>query len=108
MRCRHSSTAASSADDPSWITALVRWFLGQTSTDLAAIATLLEALPADRREPLSLEVATKAPLTSVDRWTVLTSFDRPWSSAFSAEAMKILSTDVSKDGEGCLASVSSD
>ena len=72
-------TAASSAGDPSWITALVRWFLGQTSTDLAAIATLLEALPADRRESLSLEMATKAPLTSVDRWTVLTSFDRPWS-----------------------------
>ena len=92
-------TAASSADDPSWITALVRWFLGQTSTDLAAIATLLEALPADRRESLSLEVATKAPLTSVDRWTVLTSFDRPWSSAFSAEAMKILSKDVSKEAK---------
>ena len=92
-------TAASSADDASWITALVRWFLGQTSTDLAAIATLLEALPADRREPLSLEVATKAPLTSVDRWTVLTSFDRPWSSAFSAEALKILSKDASKDAK---------
>ena len=92
MRCRRSSPPPAQQSDPRWSTALVRCLLGQPSIDLAAIATLLEALPADRREPLSLEMAAKAPLTSVDRWTVLTSFDRPWSHAFSAEAMKILST----------------
>ena len=34
---------------------------------------------------------TKARLTAVERWAVLTSFDRPWSPAFSAGAMKLLS-----------------
>jgi len=88
--------AATSAGDVNWSTVLVRWLLSQTSIDLGAITTLLERLADDQRESLLLEIVSKAPLTSVDRWTVLTSFDRPWSASFSAEAFKILNEHVSK------------
>ena len=89
--------AASSAGDATWSAALVRSLLDQTPIDLGSIATLLEGLPDDRRESLSLEMATKARLTGVDRWTVLTSSDRPWSPAFSAAAMKSLTAQPSSE-----------
>jgi hypothetical protein len=82
--------AATSAGDPEWSAALVRSLFDQPSIDVASIAALLEGLPDDRRESLALETIAKARLTSVDRWTLLTSFDRRWSPVFSATAMKIL------------------
>ncbi len=91
--------AAASAGDPAWSTALVRALRDQTSIDLDSIAALLEGLPDDQREALLLETLTKARLTSVDRWTVLTAFDRPWSPDFSAGAMKVLSAKVTKEPE---------
>jgi hypothetical protein len=81
--------AAGARRDAAWSAALVR-FLIDRADSLESIATLLEALPDDQRESLSLEILDRAPLTNVDRWTVLTSFDRPWSSTFSFEAMRIL------------------
>ena len=92
-------SAAASAGDPVWSTAMVRALRDQSSIDLDSIAALLEGLPDDQREALLLETLAKARLTSVDRWTVLTSFDRPWSPEFSAGAMKILSAKVTKDPE---------
>jgi hypothetical protein len=89
--------AAAAGGDAEWIATLTRWLLRQSPVDLAAVSTLLAGLPDDRREPLALEVATKAPLTSVDRWTVVTSFERPWSSSFSTEAMKAVTEQVSRD-----------
>ena len=61
------------------------------------IAALLEGLPDDRRESLSLETVSKAKLTTVERWAVLTSFDRQWSPAFSAGAMQILSAQAANE-----------
>ena len=89
--------AAAAARDTDWIATLVRWVIRQTPVDLAAVSTLLVGLPDDRREPLALEVALQAPLPSIDRWTILTSFDRPWSSTFSTEAMKAVTDQVSRD-----------
>jgi hypothetical protein len=96
--------AAALASDPTWSTALTRWLLDQTSIEFQPVTTLREllldprcALPADQRESVLLETATKAPLTL--RWMVLTSTDRPWSPAFSAGAMKILSAEVATEAE---------
>jgi hypothetical protein len=83
--------AATSAGDPDWSAALVRSLFDRASVDVASIAALLEGLPDDRRESLALETIAKGRLTSVDRWTLLTSFDRQWSPAFSASTMKLLS-----------------
>ena len=91
--------AANSAGDVNWSTVLVRWLLSQTSIDLGAIITLLERLADHQRESLLLEIVSKAPLTSVDRWTVLTSFDRPWSASFSTEAFRILNEHASKESD---------
>jgi len=91
--------AAGAAGDTTWSAALVRFLLDRRPIDLASIATLLEGLPDDRRESLSLEIASKGQLTFTERWTVLTSFDRPWSQAFSAAAMKSLSSPRSKESE---------
>ena len=89
--------AVTSAGDPAWSTALVRSVRDQPPINVAAIAALLEGLPDDQRESLSLETAAKAQLTMVDRWTVLTSFDRSWSPAFSKGAMQILSAHGGKE-----------
>jgi hypothetical protein len=83
--------AVTSTGDPAWSTALVRSVRDQRPFNVAATAALLEALPDDQRESLSLETAAQEPLTMAERWTVLTSFDRAWSEAFSARAMQILS-----------------
>ncbi len=91
--------AAKSAGDAPWITALIGWLLGQTPIDLAVMATLLEGLPHGQCEKVSLEIAAKARLTPVDRWTVLTSCDQMWSAEFSVEAMRILGQHASKSPE---------
>jgi hypothetical protein len=91
--------AAASTGDPAWSTALVRSLCNEPSTGVDSIAALLEGLPDDRRESLSLETVAKARLTTVERWALLTSFDRPWSPAFSAEAMKILSAQAANEPE---------
>lgn len=82
--------AARASGDAEWSAALVRYLHGQPSVEPHVFAGLLEGLPDDRRESLSLEIAKKPGLSAVDRWAILTSFDRPWSAAFSAEVMTIL------------------
>jgi hypothetical protein len=89
--------AATSAGDPAWSAALVRTLSDQASIDVVSIAALLEGLPGDQGEWLSLETVKKARLTAVDRWAVLTSFDRQWSPAFSAGAMKILGAQAASE-----------
>jgi len=82
--------AARASGDAEWSAALVRHLHGQPSVETRVLAGLLEALPDDRRESLSLEIATKSRLGPADRWAILTSFDRPWSEAFSTAVLKIL------------------
>jgi hypothetical protein len=92
--------AGQSGGDPVWTTALVRWLRNQTPIHLHSIEMLFFGLPDDQYESLSLETATKAPLTPDGRWRVLTAMDRAWSPAFSTAAMAILSTQTSKDLDG--------
>jgi hypothetical protein len=91
--------AAVTTTDASWITALIGWLLGQTPIDLDVVATLLQGLPDAERESLSLQIAAHARLTSIDKWNLLTSFERPWSIEFSIEAMKMLGRHASTSTE---------
>jgi len=82
--------AATSAADPAWSAALIRLLRHQPSIDIAALAGLLAGLPDDQRESLALETVTTARLDAGVQWILFASFDRPWSPAFSAAAMKTL------------------
>ena len=83
--------AASSAANAEWSSALVRWLLQSTPIDVEPVSILLGRLSGDSQEPLALEAAAAATLTSVERWSVLTSFDRAWASEFSLQAMRLVS-----------------
>ena len=86
--------AASSVRDGRWSTALIRCLLDHKALDLGSVSALLEGLHDEEREALLLEIVRRAPLIVVDCWTLLGSFDQPWSSTFSAEAVKLLSRDA--------------
>ena len=59
------------------------------------MAVLLDVLPDSGREAVSLEIIKRAALTAIDCWTLVASFDKPWSATFSADAMKLLNRDAS-------------
>lgn len=90
---------ASAGRDTRWSMSLIHCLLDQKAIDLGSVSLLLEGLPDREREAVSLEILRRGPLTAVDCWTLLASFDRPWSSTFSAEAMTLLNRDASSGAQ---------
>lgn len=91
--------AASNAKDPAWSAALVRCLAGKEKVDLTVCGSLCRELPLSDAEPLLLELLNHKWCGPADRWSLLASTARPWSTTFSTAALKLATKNAPKKAE---------